>query len=497
MADSGVGCDTQATPKKGDVAINEVQRWLDGRRTSFKGLSLIHLPCTDRARETLFFIHGLGGQALQWSRQLLFYYERVNLVAIDLPGHGRSHFSDDKLVEACNTPAILTVLTDLFHHYATDRNVLIGHSFGTSLCCKLYNSLTEADRSRIVSTVLCSPSLATWTSSITLLMLSWVPLWLFNRWREAQAKGGVNSKSVQQFVPDKAAEDIKLSQLQWNRATPSPVFLATARGLQLATVEEYSNLEMPVLLLVGDEDTITPVCDTYAIFHALPHAHGPHVLAGTRHNVTEVTAELLNALTNTFLIKKAKMSYLKHCDIEDSHLDEAPDGKWALKNHAKWKTTPPCSKIMGQTATLGGIIVCKTFRQDDSEHSPKVFKNKLKDVGLIVDISREPPPYMTTDSRLPAYIKLSTVSKEEPSVENVNAFAAVLDKHFNNPLTRHQHVVVHCHYGFNRSGFMACSYLIERRGYDVQAALALFQRSRPPGIKHEHFRQTLVERYLR
>jgi hypothetical protein len=22
---------------------------------------------------------------------------------------------------------------------------------------------------------------------------------------------------------------------------------------------------------------------------------------------------------------------------EDSHLDEAPDGKWALKNHAKWK----------------------------------------------------------------------------------------------------------------------------------------------------------------
>jgi len=79
---------------------------------------------------------------------------------------------------------------------------------------------------------------------------------------------------------------------------------------------------------------------------------------------------------------------------EDSQLDEAPDGKWALKNHAKWKvrletamlswmetdlfageqTTPPCSELIGATASLGGILVCKTFRQDDSEHSPKCFK---------------------------------------------------------------------------------------------------------------------------
>jgi hypothetical protein len=42
---------------------------------------------------------------------------------------------------------------------------------------------------------------------------------------------------------------------------------------------------------------------------------------------------------------------------------------------------------------------------------------------------------------------------------------------------------------------MVCSYLVERRGMDIIRALALFRKSRPPGIKHDHFRQTLLERY--
>jgi hypothetical protein len=49
--------------------------------------------------------------------------------------------------------------------------------------------------------------------------------------------------------------------------------------------------------------------------------------------------------------------------------------------------------------------------------------------------------------------------------------------------------------GFNRTGFVVCSYLIEHCGLSVEQALASFARSRPPGVKHERFRDELHARY--
>lgn len=51
------------------------------------------------------------------------------------------------------------------------------------------------------------------------------------------------------------------------------------------------------------------------------------------------------------------------------------------------------------------------------------------------------------------------------------------------------------HAGFNRTGFVVCSYLIEHCGLSVEQALASFARARPPGVKHEKFRDELHARY--
>lgn len=52
-----------------------------------------------------------------------------------------------------------------------------------------------------------------------------------------------------------------------------------------------------------------------------------------------------------------------------------------------------------------------------------------------------------------------------------------------------------CTAGFNRTGFVVCSYLIEHCGLTVEQALDSFSKSRPPGVKHEKFRQELHRRY--
>ncbi len=54
-----------------------------------------------------------------------------------------------------------------------------------------------------------------------------------------------------------------------------------------------------------------------------------------------------------------------------------------------------------------------------------------------------------------------------------------------------------CTAGFNRTGFVVCSYLCEAQGFSVGAALAAFAAVRPPGVKHEKFIAELYDRWAR
>ena len=45
-------------------------------------------------------------------------------------------------------------------------------------------------------------------------------------------------------------------------------------------------------------------------------------------------------------------------------------------------------------------------------------------------------------------------------------------------------ICVHCHYGFNRTGFVICCWLMEEVGYTVNEALEAFKNARPNGIRH-------------
>ena len=53
----------------------------------------------DRARATLIFIHGAGGSAAFWTAQVEGLGRRVNTLAVDLPGHGRSNDAGKDSIE--------------------------------------------------------------------------------------------------------------------------------------------------------------------------------------------------------------------------------------------------------------------------------------------------------------------------------------------------------------------------------------------------------------
>ena len=171
------------------------------------------------------------------------------------------------------------------------------------------------------------------------------------------------------------------------------------------------------------------------------------------------------------------------------------EGKWDVKNFKKWQAVRPVSEPIANI-----FRAMKTLREVDEEHSPKVFvKQWGSKLHTVVDISHDSPVYdpKGLESGGIGYRKFPTVSKQPPTKEEVQAFIELIDELRSEKRNHDQKLIgVHCHYGFNRTGFFVVSYLIEKLGYKVQDAIDEFQRSRPPGIRHNHFIDELHVRYF-
>ncbi|CAB3231409.1 unnamed protein product [Arctia plantaginis] len=82
---------------------------------------------------------------------------------------------------------------------------------------------------------------------------------------------------------------------------------------------------------------------------------------------------------------------------------------------------------------------------------------------------------------------------ETPSPEQTREFIAVVTKFVTQkPL---EMIGVHCTHGFNRTGFLLVSYMVEQLDCSVDAAIIEFARMRPPGIYKQDYLEELCRRY--
>ncbi|KIW11406.1 hypothetical protein PV08_10706 [Exophiala spinifera] len=170
-------------------------------------------------------------------------------------------------------------------------------------------------------------------------------------------------------------------------------------------------------------------------------------------------------------------------------------GKWDVKNLQKWQNVMPVSGPIGPNGLFRAL---KTLREQDPVHTPSVFLKNWRDrIFAVIDISHDSPVYDTQALERGGieYHKFPTVSKVPPTPVEVKDFIALIDRLRGEPGHDDKAIGVHCHYGYNRTGFFIACYLIEREGYKPQDALDEFATAKPPGIKHDHFIDTLFMRY--
>ncbi|CAG0916172.1 unnamed protein product [Notodromas monacha] len=128
----------------------------------------------------------------------------------------------------------------------------------------------------------------------------------------------------------------------------------------------------------------------------------------------------------------------------------------------------------------------------------KSMKNAGKKVGLWMDLTFTSRFYdsarlKTLEEDL-RYVKLQCRGHEEtPTLEQTNSFLGICSQFISmNPLSV---VGVHCTHGFNRTGFLVVSYLVEKEDWSLDRALDEFSRCRPPGIYKQDYLDELHHRY--
>ncbi|KAJ3496366.1 hypothetical protein NLG97_g2709 [Lecanicillium saksenae] len=541
------------------------------------------LPKNPAPLPLLVCIPGLGGLVAQFHPLLSSLVDFAPCLAIDHPGGGRSAFSQ-KRWDAYTMEALVELLETIIEDHrdkeAGQKVLLIGHSMGTGLSAMLASKKTVHTTdlvNHIIGLVAICPSAGPLAENASrwVRRLLWVPGWVFALWRVWDSRGGPNSLSIARFAGATASPELRLLQYRFNQQSRTPVFRRMVGGAVpsykdgkpqggMPTTDIWSELDIPLYLIGGESDHVTPTSNVDKIVNAIktkqaaeegearPAEHVSKVAepVGTRllpddHdisrsivNITEedfatarsdagtddsrndpstpleshtaippqpdhpamvVQSIILPAPANHTLLYAPRGSRILAGLIGDFLANNitgrlslawqlqylSQEGKWDVKNLAKWQSVLPVSAPIGAPGQPPIFRAMKTLREADDDQ-PVYDAQGLERAGT-------------------HYHKFPTVSKIPPTAEEVAAFISLVDAIRARQADRAvaegwddtvQPVIgVHCHYGYNRTGYFLVCYLVERFGVSVQDAIDLFKQAKPNGIRHSHFLDKLYVRY--
>ena len=208
-------------------------------------------------RPTVVFVHGAGGSSLLWRAQLDGLADRLNAVAIDLPGHGdRPGPGRESIAEYAQ------VVAGFVDELGLDRPVLAGLSMGGAIVQESLLSWPEKYRAGILIS--------------TGARLRVMPLIFETIEKDFNAYVQMSVK----FAASPKTDPALLAEVQEDTARREPkVTLGDFRACDAFDVRErLPELRVPVLVLSGEDDQLTPKKYSDYLESNIPGARRVHLL---------------------------------------------------------------------------------------------------------------------------------------------------------------------------------------------------------------------------
>lgn len=230
-------------------------------------MSALNVEVSGRGRRDLVLLHGWGMNLRVWDTLAAVLARRFRVIAIDLPGHGRSDWDRAACTPAAQAFRVHETLAPL-----TTRYHLLGWSLGGQFALDLAAAMPAGiERLILVATTprfLAGPG---WRFGIRQASLERLAA-------EVRADAGEAVRSflksqVRGLSPRTAAR--VLAQLsaaleQGGRAQPEALAWGLERLKQADLRPQLSQVRKPVLVVAGQDDRITPPRASKALAAALP-----------------------------------------------------------------------------------------------------------------------------------------------------------------------------------------------------------------------------------
>lgn len=160
----------------------------------------------------------------------------------------------------------------------------------------------------------------------------------------------------------------------------------------------------------------------------------------------------------------------------------------------RWLECPPFGELIEDL-----FLPTKTFLREDIDlppgyqYTPRLFLDQMRerkiDVGLIINLSYSHRYYDSDEIQDEFNIDYKHIAcrghNEVPQPSEREEFLKVCNNF--NRKKPNKVIAVHCTHGFNRTGFMICSYLCQEHDWDIAAAIEMFKRKRQPGIYKQDY----------
>ena len=277
----------------------ELERYARSMRLPQNGLTLQVYDAGAGTATPMLLVHGLGDEADSWRHLITPLGADRRVVALDLPGFGRS----DKPERPYTMPFFQDVVIELMDTLAVQRAILIGHSLGAVIAH--LTALNHPDR--VERLILVDGSLVTRSQKIDLATLLFlIPglgEWLYTRLRhDPQAAYRTLAPYYERLdeLPKTDRDFLfqRVNERVWSDGQRRAFFSAfrnLARwlpGQQRDLASRLSTLGVPTLVVWGEADRINSVENGRALIELQPTAQLV-VVPGAGHNVHQENAKVV------------------------------------------------------------------------------------------------------------------------------------------------------------------------------------------------------------
>ncbi|MCZ7571126.1 MAG: acetoin dehydrogenase dihydrolipoyllysine-residue acetyltransferase subunit [Ardenticatenaceae bacterium] len=230
-----------ATVEDGEVEVGGLRLHYVAAGGAASGLKTSHLP--------VVLVHGLGGSTLLWQPNVTALATSHRVIALDLPGHGRS----GKPPADYSVEFFAGALAGFLEAMGLERAALVGHSFGGHACLRLALAQPErVARLVLVDAGGLGPEISTGFLQPMLAGLS-------REATESMLAGLFHNPALVMRPMVEATHEMLAQPGAWE-ALVAAAGRATAGGSQTEVLlDRVNELTMPVLLIWGGADAVIPV----------------------------------------------------------------------------------------------------------------------------------------------------------------------------------------------------------------------------------------------